>query len=75
MTARPPGPPRLRTRAFDARDADAVAALFTAYMAELFAQPNAMTPDILRRDGQGRRFQLCWRSTATTVRSVSRPGA
>jgi len=58
MTARPPGPKIRRTRAFDARDADAVAALFADYMTELFAQPNAMTADILLRDGQGRRFHL-----------------
>jgi GNAT superfamily N-acetyltransferase len=62
MTARPPSPPSrpltLRTRAFDARDADAVAALFTDYMAEIFAQPNALTPGVLLRDGQGRRFHL-----------------
>lgn len=46
------------TRMFEPRDADAVAKLFDVYMAELFKQANAMTPEILLRDGQGARFSL-----------------
>jgi GNAT superfamily N-acetyltransferase len=48
----------MRTRAFEPRDADAVTALFAAYMREIFDGPNAMTSDVLRRDGQGRHFRL-----------------
>jgi GNAT superfamily N-acetyltransferase len=43
---------------FEPRDAQAVATLFGAYMQELFKRGNAMTPEILLRDGQGRRFSL-----------------
>jgi GNAT superfamily N-acetyltransferase len=53
-----PVPSRIQVRPFEPRDAEAVAALFTAYMNELFAQPNALTADILLRDGQGKRFHL-----------------
>jgi hypothetical protein len=49
---------RVRTRAFAPRDADAAAALFAAYMQETFACPNALTPDVMLRDGQGVRFHL-----------------
>src|SRR5262245_13968973 len=48
----------MRTRPFEPRDAETVAALFDAYMDELFRQPNALTPDVLLRDGQGRHFRL-----------------
>jgi GNAT superfamily N-acetyltransferase len=47
-----------RVRPFEPRDADAVAALFAAYMAEVFSQPTVLTPDILLLDGQGRFFRL-----------------
>jgi GNAT superfamily N-acetyltransferase len=46
------------TRMFEPRDTQAVTTLFDAYMAELFRIGNAMTPEILLRDGQGRRFFL-----------------
>lgn len=49
---------RSYTRMFQPRDAESVAILFDAYMAELFNQRNAMTPEILLRDGQGSRFSL-----------------
>lgn len=48
----------MRTRPFEPRDAEAAAALFAAYMQEIFARPNALTPDVLRRDGQGLHFRL-----------------
>jgi len=49
---------RVRTRPFAPHDADAAAALFADYMQETFACPNALTPDVLLRDGQGLRFHL-----------------
>jgi GNAT superfamily N-acetyltransferase len=49
---------RPHTRLFEPRDAQAVAKLFDVYMAELFRHGNAMTPEILLRDGQGRYFRL-----------------
>jgi GNAT superfamily N-acetyltransferase len=51
-----PGLPH--TRLFEPRDVAAVAKLFDVYMAELFRHGNAMTPEILLRDGQGRYFHL-----------------
>ena len=48
----------MRTRPFAPPDADAVAALFTAYMKEIFTMPSALSPDVLLRDGQGRHFRL-----------------
>jgi phosphatidylserine/phosphatidylglycerophosphate/cardiolipin synthase-like enzyme len=48
----------VRTRAFAPPDADVVAALFTAYMQEIFTMPSALSPDVLLRDGQGRHFRF-----------------
>lgn len=47
-----------QVRPFEPRDAEALAALFVAYMDELFSRPSAMTADILLRDGQGSHFSL-----------------
>lgn len=50
--------PRHRIRGFEPRDANAVAALFSAYMRETYAVTSAMSPDVLLRDGQGLRFSM-----------------
>jgi GNAT superfamily N-acetyltransferase len=50
--------PRYRIRGFEARDANAVAALFSAYMRETYAATSAMSVDVLLRDGQGLRFSM-----------------
>jgi GNAT superfamily N-acetyltransferase len=49
---------QISARPFEPRDAQPVAALFAAYMTELFGRANAMTADVLLRDGQGRHFRM-----------------
>jgi GNAT superfamily N-acetyltransferase len=50
--------PDYSIRAFRPPDAGAVAALFSAYMHEVFGMASAMTSEVLLRDGQGSRFSL-----------------
>jgi GNAT superfamily N-acetyltransferase len=45
-------------RAFRSSDAEAVVALFSAYMNEVFGAASPMTAERLLRDGQGLRFSL-----------------
>jgi GNAT superfamily N-acetyltransferase len=45
-------------RDFEPRDAQVVADLFTAYMAEVFQMPSAMSAAALMRDGLGLHFRL-----------------
>lgn len=47
-----------RIREFEPRDAQAVAELFAAYMAEVFKMPSAMSAGALLRDGFGLHFRL-----------------
>jgi GNAT superfamily N-acetyltransferase len=47
----------IRIRSFSETDATAVSALFEAYMREAYGQPNAMTPEVLRRH-VGRWFDI-----------------
>jgi GNAT superfamily N-acetyltransferase len=50
--------PDYSIRAFRPPDAGAVAALFSAYMHEVFGMASVMTSEVLLRDGQGSRFSL-----------------
>src|SRR6266702_2176259 len=50
--------PGYSIRAFQPPDAGAVAALFSAYMHEVYGVSSAMTAELLLRDGQGLRFSL-----------------
>jgi GNAT superfamily N-acetyltransferase len=45
-------------REFEPHDAQGVAELFSAYMAEIFQMPSAMAADALLRDGLGLHFRL-----------------
>jgi GNAT superfamily N-acetyltransferase len=47
----------LTVRAYDPKDADAVSRLFADYMREVYGEPNAMTPEVLR-GVVGRQFNL-----------------
>ena len=42
-----------RVRPFEPRDAEAVAALDAAHMAEVFGKPSVLVPEVILRDGQG----------------------
>ncbi len=48
---------RTTVRPFDPKDAEAVSRLFADYMREVYGEPNAMTPEVLRR-AVGRHFDL-----------------